>query len=45
MVHAPYVIHRFFSDILQKLLINGIESITKLKLTPKQDPALVSKIE
>jgi hypothetical protein len=45
MVHAPYVIHRFFLDILQKLLIDRIKSITKLKLTPKQDPAFVSKIE
>ena len=44
MVHTPHVVFRFLSDSLQEVLINRIKGISKLKLAPKQDPTLVSKI-
>ena len=44
VIHTPHIILRLFADILQEFLINRVKSIAKLKLTPKQDPALISKV-
>jgi hypothetical protein len=45
MVHPPHIILRLLPHILQKPLINRVKSVTKLKLTPEQNPTLISEIK
>lgn len=44
MVHPSHIVLRLLPNILQKPFINRVKRISKLKLTPKQDPTLVRKI-
>ena len=45
VVHTPDIVLGFLPDILQEFLINRVKRITELELTPKQDPALIGKVE